>query len=45
VQYAVALWLSGDTVPNTGGQRVDLITIQDLIAYWLTGSSVHDPLP
>ena len=45
VQYAVALWLSGDTVPSTGGQRVDLITIQDLIAYWLTGSSVHDPLP
>jgi len=45
VQYAVALWLSGDAVPNTGGQPVDLITIQDLIAYWLTGSSVHDPLP
>lgn len=45
VQYAVSLWLSGDEVPYTGGRTVDLRMMQDLIAYWLTGSSVHDPLP
>ncbi len=45
IQYAVSLWLSGGEVPNTGGATVSLLTMQDLIAYWLTGSSVHDPLP
>lgn len=45
IQYAVSLWLSGGEVPMSGGAIVDLLTIQDLIAYWLTGSSVHDPLP
>ncbi len=45
IQYAVSLWLSGDEVPNAGGVSIDLLTMQDLIAYWLTGSSVHDPLP
>jgi len=45
IQYAVSLWLSGDTVPHTGGQTVDLMLIQDLIAYWLTDTSVYDPLP
>ena len=45
IQYAVSLWLSGDTVPYTGGRSIDLMMIQELIAYWLTGNSVHDPLP
>jgi PKD repeat protein len=45
VQYAVSLWLSDGEVPHTGGKTVDLAMMQDLIAYWLTGSSVHDPLP
>ena len=45
IQYAVSLWLSGGEVPMSGGAIVDLLTMQDLIAYWLTGSSVHDPLP
>lgn len=45
VQFAVSLWLSGDEVPYTGGAKVELAMMQDLIAYWLTASSVHDPLP
>ncbi|MDD5263307.1 MAG: PKD domain-containing protein [Candidatus Bipolaricaulis sp.] len=45
IQYAVSLWLSGASVPHTNNGKIDLVTIQDLIAYWLTGSSVHDPLP
>ena len=45
IQYAVALWLSGDSVPLTGGQMIDRGMIQDLIAYWLTDTSVHNPLP
>jgi len=45
IQYGVSLWLSGGVVPNTGGMTITLATMQDLIAYWLTGSSVHDPLP
>ena len=45
VQYAVSLWLSGDEVPYTGGLTVTLGDLQDLIAFWLTASSVHDPLP
>jgi len=45
IQYAVSLWLSGDAVPLTGDLMIDLAMMQDLIAYWLTGSSVHDPLP
>jgi len=45
IQYAVSLWLSGDAVPSTGNLTIDLAMMQDLIAYWLTGSSVHDPLP
>jgi len=45
IQYAVSLWLSGDEVPSSGGAMIDLLTMQDLIAYWLTDSSVHDPLP
>lgn len=45
VQYAVSLWLSGGEVPYTGGLTVTLSDLQDLIAFWLTASSVHDPLP
>ncbi|MEN6369347.1 MAG: PKD domain-containing protein [Thermotogota bacterium] len=45
IQYAVSLWLSGAAVPHTNNGKIDLVMIQDLIAYWLTGSSVHDPLP
>jgi PKD repeat protein len=45
IQYAVSLWLSGAAVPCTNNAKVDLTTLNDLIAYWLTGSSVHDPLP
>ena len=45
IQYAVSLWLCGGEVPLSGGVAVGLLTMQDLIAYWLTGSSVHDPLP
>jgi len=45
IQYAVSLWLSCDAVPNSGNAMITLSMMQDLIAYWLTGSSVHDPLP
>jgi len=45
IQYAISLWLSGAEVPSAGGVSIDLLTMQDLIAYWLTDSSVHDPLP
>ena len=45
IQYAVSLWLSGAEVPSAGGLTIDLLVMQDLIAYWLTDSSVHDPLP
>lgn len=45
INYAVSLWHSGEEVPNAGGLTIDLLTMQDLIAYWLTDSSVHDPLP
>ncbi|MFC2095174.1 PKD domain-containing protein [Candidatus Bipolaricaulota bacterium] len=45
INYALALWFSGDEVPYSGGLSIDLLTFQDLIAYWLTDSSVHDPLP
>lgn len=45
IQYAVALWLSGDPVAYTGEKVVTLDDIRDLIAYWLTDTSVHDPLP
>ena len=45
IQYAVSLWLSGDPVTYTGDSVVTLDDIRDLIAYWLTDTSVHDPLP
>ena len=45
IQYAVALWVSGNPAPQTGGHKIDLETMQDLIAYWLTDTSVYEPLP
>jgi PKD repeat protein len=45
IQFAVALWVSGETVPQTNDETIDVSMMQDLIAYWLTGRSVHDPLP
>ncbi|HHR85193.1 MAG TPA: VWA domain-containing protein [Candidatus Acetothermia bacterium] len=45
IQYAVSLWLSGEPVTYTGEKAVTLDDIRDLIAYWLTDTSVHDPLP
>jgi len=45
IQFAVSLWLSGALVPYSDSAMIDLGMIQDLIAYWLTGTSVHDPLP
>jgi hypothetical protein len=45
IQYAVSLWLSGGSVNYTGDKVVILEDIRDLIAYWLTDTSVHDPLP
>jgi PKD repeat protein len=45
IQYAVSLWQSGNPVPNSGNMIITLDAMQDLIAYWLTGSSVHDPIP
>jgi len=45
IQYAVSLWLSGGSVTYTGDKVVTLDDIRDLIAYWLTDTSVHDPLP
>ncbi len=45
IQFAISLWLTGDVVPHTGEQVITLDVIRDLIAYWLTGRSVHEPLP
>ncbi len=45
IQYAVSLWISGDGVPYTDNAHIDLAAMRDLIAYWLQGISVHDPLP
>ncbi len=45
IQRAISWWGTGDEVPDTGGAVIDLQMMQDLVAYWLTHSSVHDPLP
>ena len=45
IQYAVSLWISGNPVPYTDNAKVDLGMMRDLIAYWLTDTSVHDSLP
>ena len=45
LEYAVSLWLSGNPVPQTGNQKIDLKMLQDLTAYWRTNRSVFEPLP
>lgn len=45
IQYAIGLWQESKPVPLTNDSKVDLLTLQDLIAYWLTDRSVFDPLP
>jgi len=49
IQYAIGLWLATEEtariVPQTNNLTIDVDVMQDLIAYWLTGRSVHDSLP
>jgi hypothetical protein len=45
VQRAVAFWLEDEIVPWTCGQTVDYHTLKAIIAYWLTGTNICDPLP
>jgi len=45
VQRAIAFWLEDEVVPWTCGQTVDYHTLKEIIAYWLTGTNVCDPLP
>ncbi len=44
INYAISLWVSGDDVPSTSG-KIDGEMMEELTAYWLTQSSVYDPLP
>jgi PKD repeat protein len=53
IQKAVSWWLAtgwstiGESaiVPGTGGKTIDLATLQELIAYWLSNTPVDQPLP
>lgn len=48
IQRAVSWWLDPNpfaVVPGTGGQKIDLATMQELIAYWLSETPVNQPLP
>ncbi len=45
VQQAVAWWLEGKIVEHTGGAVINLQTILELVAYWLTDTPVYEPLP
>ena len=53
IQRAVSWWLAtgwttiGESpiVPGTGGKQIDLATMQELIAYWLSNTPVDQPLP
>jgi len=45
IQLAVSFWLNGEVVPQTNNATISISMMQDLIAYWLTGRSVHDALP
>jgi len=45
IQNAISLWVKGTAVPQTNNLTIDINVMQDLIAYWLTGRSVHDSLP
>ena len=44
IQQATAWWLEGKEVPGTEGAVIDLNTMQELIAYWLTDTPVDQPL-
>jgi PKD repeat protein len=44
VLKAVDLWIGGSVMPRTNS-TISLQILEDLIAYWLTNSSVYDPLP
>ncbi len=44
IQFAVALWLEDRPVPGTNGKRIDLKTMVELVAYWLTDTPVDQPL-
>ncbi|MGB2983023.1 MAG: PKD domain-containing protein [Candidatus Bipolaricaulia bacterium] len=45
VQRAIAFWLEDEIVPWTCGQTVGYHTLKEIIAYWLTGTNICDPLP
>lgn len=45
VQRAIAFWLEDEEVPWTCGQTVGYHTLKTIIAYWLTGTNICDPLP
>jgi len=45
ILQAVALWQGGEPVPGTNGKRIDLSMMVRLVAYWLTDTPVHLPLP
>ena len=53
IQRAVSWWLAtgwttlGESpiIPGTGGKQIDLATMQELIAYWLSNTPVDQPLP
>ena len=45
VQRAIAFWLEDEVVPRTCGQTIDYETLKTIIAYWLTGTDICDPLP
>ncbi len=50
ILQAIAWWREGVEVPFTEDeagkrQRIDFETIQELVAYWLLGLSVFEPLP
>lgn len=45
IQQAVAWWLEGKVIEHTGGAVIDLRTILELVAYWVTDTPVYEPLP
>jgi len=45
VQRAIAFWLEDEIVPRTCGGVVDYETLKTIVAYWLTGTNICDPLP
>jgi hypothetical protein len=45
IQQAVAWWLAGEEVPHSCEKKIDLQTMEELIAYWLTETPVYESLP